>query len=208
MEDVIIKIIKEQKPQTTSQLIKIIQSTTNLPEKEIIAVLDQFEAENKIQLNPKREQAFVSGGNYFFDPESVWYWAIIVVAIATIVTVFTIPQDLYPLAYFRNILGVIFVLFLPGYAFIKAFFPMKLPTNTSSENLYDIERFALSVGISIALTSIVGLILYYTPMGISLTSITLSLLALTTALATAATAREYHAKSITKQDLYFRTGEN
>jgi hypothetical protein len=208
IKDDIIKTIKEQKPQTTSQLIKIIQNTTNLPEKEIIDLLNQLEAENKIQLSPKQEQASVSRGNYLFNPESAWYWTIIAVAIASTITVFAIPQDSYPLAYVRNVLGVIFVLFLPGYAFIKVFFPRKLPFKESSENLYNIERFALSIGISIALTSIVGLILYYTPLGISLASITLSLLTLTTALATIATAREYQAKSITKQDLYFRTDEN
>ena len=106
---------------------------------------------------------------------------------------------LVPLAYVRNVLGVIFVLFLPGYAFIKAFFPTKLPIQTSSESLDNIERVALSIGMSIALTPIVGLILYYTPIGIGLTPITLILLALTTVLATAAMGREYRAKSTPTQ---------
>lgn len=106
------------------------------------------------------------------------------------------------IAYVRNVLGVIFVLFLPGYAFIKAFFPTKLPIKTSSESLDTIERVALSIGMSIALTPIVGLILYYTPLGIGLTPITLSLLALTTVFATAAVAREYQKKSITLQHTY------
>jgi uncharacterized membrane protein len=44
---------------------------------------------------------------------------------------------------------------------------------------------------SLALTPIVGLILNYTPWGITLTPITLSLLALTVILATAAILREH-----------------
>ena len=92
--------------------------------------------------------------NFLFTSESAWYWTIIAVAIVALITVFTIPKDLYPLAYVRNVLGVIFVLFLPGYAFIKAFFPTKLPIKTSSESLDNIERVALSIGLSIALTSI------------------------------------------------------
>ena len=196
VKDFIIKTVKEQKPETASQLIRYVHQTTNLSEKEIMNLLNQLEAEDKIHFNMKRELASASIGTYLFTSESAWYWTIIAVAIATTITVFTIPQDWYPLAYVRNVLGVIFVLFLPGYAFVKAFFPTKLPIKTSSENLDNIERFALSIGMSIALTPMVGLILYYAPIGIGLTPITLCLLALTAVLATGAMAREYRAKSI------------
>jgi uncharacterized membrane protein len=64
-----------------------------------------------------------------------------------------------------------------------------LPQKTSSENLDTIERVALSLGMSLALTPIVGLILNYTPWGITLTPITLSLLALTVVFATAAISK-------------------
>ena len=82
-----------------------------------------------------------------------------------------------------------------GYALIKTLFPSKVPFPTSSENIDNIERAALSLGMSLALTPIIGLILNYTPWGIRLTPVTLSLLALTAALATAAIIREYQAKT-------------
>ncbi len=107
---------------------------------------------------------------------------------------FTIPETAYPIAYIRNVLGIIFVLFLPGFAFIKALFPTTVPLKTTSESLDDIERVALSFGMSLALVPIVGLILNYTPWGIRLTPITLSLLALTVICATAAIAREHQTK--------------
>jgi uncharacterized membrane protein len=44
---------------------------------------------------------------------------------------------------------------------------------TSTENLDPIERIALSLGMSIALVPIVGLLLNYTPWGIRLTPIVL-----------------------------------
>lgn len=88
------------------------------------------------------------------------------------------------------------MLFLPGYAFINALFPSKLPIHTSSENMDTIERAALSLGMSLAFTPIVGLILNYTPWGIRLTPITLSLLALTVIFATAAILRGYQTKNI------------
>jgi hypothetical protein len=202
IKDIIIKTMKEQKPETTSQLLGFIQKTTNLSEKEIINLLNQLESEDKIHFNMKQEKTFISFRTYLFSFESAWYWTIIAVALVTTLTVFTIPQDWYPLAYIRNVLGVIFVLFLPGYAFVKALFQKKVPIKTSSESFDTIERVVLSIGMSIALTPIVGLILYYTPLGIGLTPITLSLLALTAVFATAAVTREYLAKVTTIQQTY------
>lgn len=109
--------------------------------------------------------------------------------------VFTIPENAHPLTYLRIALGAIFVLFLPGYALIKTLFPSKVPFPTSSENMDNIERTALSIGMSLALTPIVGLILNYTPWGIRSTPVTLSLLALTVTFATAAILREYQTKT-------------
>ena len=202
IKDIIIKTMKEQQPQTTSQLIAFIQKTTNLSEKEIITILNQLEVENKIHFNIRRELPSFSFRTYLFSPESTWYWSIIAVALVTTLTVFAVPQNSYPLAYVRNFLGVIFVLFLPGYAFIRAFFQKKVPIKTTSESFDTIERFVLSIGLSIALTPMAGLILYYTPLGISLTPITLSLLAFTTVFATAAMIREYQSKSNIIQQTY------
>jgi uncharacterized membrane protein len=68
---------------------------------------------------------------------------------------------------------------------MRALFPEK--------ELDSIERFALSLGVSLALVSIVGLLLNYTPFGIQLAPITLSLLALTIILATTAIIRAHKA---------------
>jgi hypothetical protein len=201
IEDTIIKTINEQKPQTTNQLVDLIQKTTNLSENEIIKVLTELKTQDKIQftIKPATSSSF---GTYLFSFKSAWYWTIIAIALVTTLTVFTIPQDLYPIAYIRNVLGVIFVLFLPGYTFVRAVFQNKVPIKTTSESFDNIERLVLSIALSIALTPMVGLILYYTPIGIGLTPITLSLLLLTVLLATAAMARENHDKSENLQKPY------
>jgi len=61
--------------------------------------------------------------------------------------------------------------------------------------LDNIERIALSIGMSLALVPLVGLLLNYTPWGIRLTPITISLLALTLILSTAAIIREHQTKT-------------
>jgi len=62
-----------------------------------------------------------------------------------------------------------------------------------TKELDNIERTALSIGMSLALIPITGLLLNYTPWGIRLTPVTISLLALTITFATAAILREHQA---------------
>lgn len=68
----------------------------------------------------------------------------------------------------RTMLGLPMVLFLPGYALIAALFPEK-------DDLDGIERLALSLGLSIAVVPLIGLGLNYTPWGIRLVPILVSL---------------------------------
>jgi uncharacterized membrane protein len=68
----------------------------------------------------------------------------------------------------RTALGVPFVLFFPGYILISALFP-------SGKDLDRLERLALSIGLSLAVVPLIGLALNYTPWGIRLTPILLSL---------------------------------
>ncbi|MEM2129887.1 MAG: DUF1616 domain-containing protein [Candidatus Bathyarchaeia archaeon] len=193
IESLIIETIKTAKPATTKQLVKLIREKISLPEKEIIKLIIELENQNKINLTTPPEPPAPTIIAYMVSRKASWYWITIVIAVATAIAVFTIPEEAYPLVYARQALGVIFVLWLPGYAFIKALFPVETPIKTSSESLDKIERIALSLGMSLALVPIVGLILNYTPWGIRLTPITLSLLALTTITATVAVLREHQA---------------
>ena len=68
----------------------------------------------------------------------------------------------------RVLLALPLVLFIPGYALIAALFP-------TDEDLDLIERIALSFGLSIAVVPLIGLGLNYTPWGIRLDPIVISL---------------------------------
>jgi hypothetical protein len=195
IKDLLLETVKKQKPETAKQLIKLVQQSHAFSEEELTNILIELENENKMHLTKKETPIPASMKAYVFSSRSAWYWTTIVLAIVTTTTVFTIPEDAYPIVYVRSALGVMLVLWLPGYTFIKALFPTSVPIKTSSENIDTIERVALSLGMSLALTPIVGLILNYTPWGIRLTPVTLSLLALTVVFATAAILREYQTKT-------------
>lgn len=70
----------------------------------------------------------------------------------------------FPSNVLRIVLGIPFVLFFPGYILMSALFPRK----ASIDNL---QRVALSLGMSIAIVPLIGLILNYTPWGITLESV-------------------------------------
>lgn len=176
--------MRNQKPATVGQLVKIVQQKHLLKQQEITDILAQLENEGRIHFTKKEPYARFTLREYALSSKAAWFWVTIAVAAATSIAAFTIPEDAFPLVYVRYVLGTVFILWVPGYALVKTLFPTK-------KEMDSIERAALSIGLSLALVPIVGLILNYTPWGIRLTPITLSLLALTSAFATAALVREY-----------------
>ncbi|NOZ76415.1 MAG: DUF1616 domain-containing protein [Euryarchaeota archaeon] len=87
-------------------------------------------------------------------------------ALAVLLVVFTWMSFEWELL--RVPLGLIFVLFLPGYSLIAALFVRKA-------DLDGIERTALSFGLSIAVVPLIGLLLNYTPFGIRFQPVAASL---------------------------------
>ena len=148
------------------------------------------------ELEPQPPQKL---GSYLTSNHAFWYWITMALTIVTPIVVFTVPENTYPLAYIRSSLGAIFVVWLPGYTFIRALFPQQLPltkqhkaSNQTVEKDQDLTlRIILSIGMSLVLVSIVGLLLNYTPWGIRLTPVVLSLLPLIIIFATTALIREH-----------------
>lgn len=96
----------------------------------------------------------------------------------------------------RIVIGLPFLLFLPGYAFVAALFPEagSPPTDEDAgalggRGIDGIERVALSMGLSIAIVPSVGLVLNFTPFGIRLVPILIGLSAVTVAFVALAAGR-------------------
>ena len=181
----IIQLIKDEKPRNFQQLVNLAKEKLSIPEQKIIEHVLQLQSQGRISLieQPTRSQELAS---YLKTEKASWYWVTIVLITASVIAVFAIPKNAYPIVYLRYVLGIILVLWLPGYSLIKALFPEK--------ELDNIERTALSIGMSLALVPITGLILNYTPWGIETTPVTLSLLALTAIFSTAAIIREHQTR--------------
>jgi uncharacterized membrane protein len=116
-----------------------------------------------------------------------------ILALATLIFTLT-PLSNLPV---RIPLGLLMVLFVPGYTLIAALFPKKA-------DLEGIERTALSFGLSIAVVPLIGLGLNYTPWGIRLTPVVISLAIFTIAMAAAAYWRRMHLPVEERFSIQFR----
>jgi len=114
---------------------------------------------------------------------NMWVYASFAFSLATILAIYVVSAGT-PYMVLRWVFGSGFVLFIPGYVAAEALFP-------KVSDLSSIEHFALSIGLSLALVTLVGFLLNYTPWGISLLPIVVSLTTLTVALGTVALVRQY-----------------
>jgi hypothetical protein len=119
---------------------------------------------------------------YLLRPYAMWFWAIVLLILLTASSIYLLPAT-PPYVYVRYITGSAFLLYLPGYSLIEALYAKK-------DELDDLERLALSVGLSLALVPLVGLVLNYTPWGIRLEPSVISLSILTLALSLVSARRK------------------
>lgn len=91
-----------------------------------------------------------------------------ILIIVILINLVAIPVVTFTTGPIRIILGIILVIFFPGYTLTSALFPKK-------KDLDGLERLAFSFGLSIAIVPLIGLILNYTPWGIRLDPIIIAI---------------------------------
>jgi len=176
--------IQKKQPKTVEELTRIIQEERkDVTIEEIISIVKELQENGRIALNVP-VPVFHSFADYLMAPYwSLSFWLVIATISLTLFSIYVLPEG-YPLVALRWILGLIFVLFIPGYSFIQALFPGK-------KDLDNIERFALSIGLSLALVPLTGLLLNFTPWGIRLNPIVVALCVLSLTLIFIGAYRKY-----------------
>jgi hypothetical protein len=127
---------------------------------------------------PKSFSEYLSRPDY-----SLWFWFSMVFIVLTVTLVF-ITEGFPILLPLRYMLGTAYVLFFPGFLLIEALYPKE-------EELSPLERLALSIGLSLAIVPLIGLVLNYTPFGIRLLPVLLSLATYMVITGFIATRRKY-----------------
>jgi hypothetical protein len=98
--------------------------------------------------------------------DSLSFWLRIAATCFALTVIFFLP-NVEPWSYIRIPTAIAFVLFLPGNALVQLLF--------AHRNTEQTEQMVLSVALSMAIVSIIGLILKYTPLGITVQSVVISI---------------------------------
>jgi len=183
LRDVVRNTIRSEHPKTVAELAQLVSADGTVYEDEFMAALKEAVSEGGIELK-QTSYNLESALDYLFTITiSGWFWATMILAVSAILSVAFVP-DVFPVNVIRWVLGSVFVLYLPGYTLIQFLFSEK-------KELDSLERFALSVGLSLAVVPLIGLILNYLPWGIRLEPITISLSLFVVSFAILAAARKY-----------------
>lgn len=175
--------VKSKHPASVRDLAQIVMTERTYSENDLITVVKEMVKDGSLALK-EPEYEVESAWDYLLTPTlSMWFWTTLGTTVLALITVFFIP-DIFPIVVFRWVLGSILVLFLPGYVLLQLLFP-------KGSEIDSLERFALNIGLSLALVPLIGLILNYTPWGIRLVPIVTSLSTFTILFAVAAATRKY-----------------
>jgi hypothetical protein len=162
LADIILEVVETKQPKTVKDLTALVQKQAgNASIAEITAEIKNLQQKQLITLEAPSAPSAKGLRDLLMSKRTAWFWATLTLIVLTFASVLLVPADAAPLSYIRYLLGFIFVVFLPGYCLTETLFPKK-------DALDIIERITLSVGLSFAVTALVGLFLSFTPIGLTL----------------------------------------
>jgi hypothetical protein len=179
-EDIIIKTAGRMGSPRLSELVDLLVKEKNMKFEDAARSVYILWKKGQLELVEPEPPSNIFA--YAADPESLWFWGVALLVAVTLPLVFFASGS--PLIYARYVLGSLFVLYLPGSMLIEALY-------SKAGDLGGLERVALSIGLSLALVPLIGLILNFTPWGIRLVPVTISLALVTLAMAVVALYRKF-----------------
>lgn len=154
LEEVILDILDARQPENVKKLVQLVQEQTDAKLEDIENAVKSLRQKGLVSLEePTDHKAnFIS---FLSLKQTRWFWIVIVVSLLSFLSILFIPQTGTPLSYIRYIFAFVLVAFLPGYCLIETLFPR-------IGSLDIIERLTFSIGLSFAVTALVGLFLSFT----------------------------------------------
>src|SRR2546428_7117485 len=167
------------KPIPLDRLVSECSNELSYKSDKVISKIIGLQADRKILIRePVPYRRFL---DYLLSPLSVWFWELLVATLASIGLVFASSGVAL---YLRYIFGSLLVLFLPGYSLVGFIYSKK-------EDIDYLTRTSVSFVMSLAITTLVGLALNFTPFGITLVAVAISLSTVTIGLLFLTAHRKY-----------------
>jgi len=183
LETVILDVLETKQPENVKELVQLVQEQAHVNLDDIKKAVKNLQQKGRVSLEePTRHKENFSS---FLSPRnSRWFWIVIVTSILSFASILFIPKTGTPLSYIRYIFAFVLVAFLPGYCLTEILFPKE-------DSLDVIERLTFSIGLSFAVTALVGLFLSFTPISLTLATALPALGSLVIVLAVVALTRKY-----------------
>ncbi|MHA1252756.1 MAG: DUF1616 domain-containing protein [Candidatus Helarchaeota archaeon] len=163
LSEIIINILKNNKNLTIKHLITKINSEYNYSNNQIIKCIKDMAKKGLINISKitiHKEKPFKNPIiNYFLSKNSLSFWLSLIIIVISFFLVYYVPQNsillqnpwLIFLGILRIIFGTIITIFLPGYLLLSLLYYNK-------KDLDILQMFGLSIGLSIIIIVIIGLI--------------------------------------------------
>jgi hypothetical protein len=183
LESVILAILETKQPDNVRELVKLVQEQVDAKLEDIEKEVKRLHRKGLVSLEEptRQKEGFIS----FLSPrKSIWFWIIIAISLFSFASIMFLPETGTPLSYIRYIFAFVLVAFLPGYCLTETLFPKETTLDL-------IERITFSIGLSFAITALVGLFLSFTPIGLTLPTTLPALGSLVIVLALLALLRKY-----------------
>ena len=179
---VILKVIETKQPKDVKELVQFVQEQVDASLDDIKSEVKNLQRKEVVTLEESTTHANRLS-NLLYSRKNVWFWFIVSFTILAFISIIFFPDSGSLLSYLRYSFGFILAAFLPGYCLTEVLFPKK-------SSMDEIERFTLSIGLSFAVTALVGLFLSLTPFGLTLTTALINLDLIVILLALAALKRK------------------
>ncbi|MHA2500092.1 MAG: DUF1616 domain-containing protein [Candidatus Hodarchaeales archaeon] len=151
------EIVQKQQPETIQDLLLALQRQFKVPKSQSIEIIQSMLAEDRLSIHKKEIAEPRNLKEYISHPRYRWDAFIVLGPTLAILPVVVLSEDFSEnvlLSAIRAMLGLIFLLFVTGFSVTSLLFP-------SDHDIDEIERIALSVGLSLAMAIVVGLALNY-----------------------------------------------
>lgn len=183
LEKVILNILETKQPENVNELVQLVQEQVDANLGDIKKTVKNLHRKGLVSFDEptRHKENFIS---FLSLKNSRWFWIVIGASILSFVSILFFPETGTPLSYIRYIFAFVLVAFLPGYCLTETLFPKE-------DTLDIIERLAFSIGLSFALTALVGLFLSFTPLSLTLATALPALGSLVIVLAIIALIRKY-----------------
>ncbi len=182
LEQVILHVLDTKQPSNVKELILLVQKQVDATLEDIEKEIEKLHHKGLVCLEePTHHKNFIS---YLSPKTNRWFWLILAASTLSFVSILFLPETGTPLSYLRYIFGFVLIAFLPGYCLTETLFPKETTLDI-------IERLTFSIGLSFAITALVGLFLSFTPIGLTLNTSLPALGSIVIVLAILALIRKY-----------------